>query len=388
MYGQLNKDGLESSRSNSPEDLIGTGSFSVLSAVTVVPFFSPSAQNGTSSIYLMQHFERYWTEIFHMPRSDEVFALSKSYPLVRNTILAIAACHLRHISPGVLQHRIAEHFQQSLALRDYQRLLDTPLTKLGQSGVDALLLSGALLNMLTFALPESETLSNGEPDLGRSWVFSPHENRLGWLALQEGIRHLVRSTGAYLDQTVIFLGQIFLGPDEDTWAHGAAVRSLEGVPERWIKFFELKEAAYGCDCEPSGSAEVAETPSERTRASARMKPGDIFRPAVTILSQLLNIAPVRCNFFRNLPFLGKMHSEFRALLYERDERALWLFGYWLGFMSRFEGLWWCDKRVRRDYKAIRMWLEQTRVTIRPGVEGEIWKEMMKEFDMAPVLVHT
>lgn len=67
-----------------------------------------------------------------------------------------------------------------------------------------------------------------------------------------------------------------------------------------------------------------------------------------------------------------MHSEFRALLCDRDERALWLLGYWLGLMSRFEGLWCCDKRVRRDYKAMRMWLEQAKVTIRPGVEGEHW----------------
>ena len=269
--------------------------------------------------------------------------------------------------------------------------MDTPLAELGQSGVDALLLSGALLNMLTFALPESETSSTGEPDPGRSWVFSAHENRLGWLALQEGIRHLVKSTAAYLDQTIVFLGQIFLGPDQDTWTDGRAVRSLEGVPERWIKFFDLEDAAAGCDCEPpSASAEVSETPGHgRTRAaSARVKPGDVFRPAVTILSQLLNTTPVACNVFRNLPFLGKMHSEFRALLYDRDERALWLFGYWLGFMSRFDGLWWCDKRARRDYRAIRMWLEQARVTVRPGVEGEIWKEMMREFDMAPVLVHS
>jgi|SRR5271154_1581921 len=119
-----------------------------------------------------------------MPRSYEIISLSKSHSLVRNTILAITACHLRRVSPGILQHRIAERFQHSLALQDYQRVLDTPREKLGRSGVDALLLSTVLLNILAFALPESETAGGGgDHDPSTSWVFSPREDWLGWLAL-------------------------------------------------------------------------------------------------------------------------------------------------------------------------------------------------------------
>ncbi|MCJ1486304.1 hypothetical protein MMC06_006481 [Schaereria dolodes] len=272
-------------------------------------------------------------------------------------------------------------------LQEYQTLLHMPITKLGQAGADTLLLSAGLLNILAFALPESETLSNGEPDPSTSWVFSLHKNRLGWLALQEGVRHLVKSMAAYFDQTMVFLGQIFLGPGGDTKVYGRAVQSLEGVPDRWIKFFELEDR-HGSDCEPSGSTEILDTPGRRIRPIAPVKPGEILRPAVIILAQLLNVPPVRWNVFRNLPFLAKAHSGFRDLLYNRDGRALWLFGYWLGLMSRYEGLWWCDKRVRRDYMAIRMWLEQAQFTSRPGAEGEIWKEMMKEFDIASILVHT
>ena len=306
-----------------------------------------------------------------MPRSYEIISLSKSHSLVRNTILAITACHLRHVSPGILQHRIAEHFQHSLALQDYQRVLDTPREKLGQSGVDALLLSAALLNILAFALPESETAGSGggEPDPSTSWVFSPREDRLGWLALQAGLRPLLISMAAYLDKTMSFLGLIFLGDEKESWT--GVGRGLEGVPERWIKVFELDGAGCGCDCETADS-------------TARAKPGEVFRSLVVVLAQLRDLDPVRLNVFKNLHFLGKVHPEFRALLYDRDERALWLFGYWLGLMCRFEGMWWCDKRVRRDYKAIRMWLEQLHLTKRPGIEGEMWREMMKEFELAPV----
>jgi hypothetical protein len=355
----------------------------------VVPFSSPSAKNGTSSIDLMQHFQRHWAEIFHMHRSYEIISLSKSHSLVRNTILAITACHLRHVSPGILQHRIAEHFQQSLALQDYQRLLDTPREKLSQSGVDALLLSAALLNILAFALPESETAGGGEPDPSTSWVFSPREDRLGWLALQVGLKSLLISTAACLDKTLNFLGPIFLGAEKESWAFVRVGRGLEGVPERWIKVFELDGTGCGCDGETAGAANAVDAPDvNRNRAAACANPNNTFRSPVTILAKLRDLEPVRLNVFKNLQFLGKVQPEFRALLYDRDERALWLFGYWLGLMCRFEGMWWCDKRVRRDYKAIRMWLEQLHLTERPGIEGETWREMMKEFELVPVFVRT
>jgi len=367
-YGQSNNYGQEWGRSKPVADLSGNGSFSVLSAVIVVPFSSPSAKNGTSSIDLMQHFQRHWAEIFHMPRSHEIISLSKSNSLVRNTLLAITACHLRHVSPGILQHRIAEHFQHSLALQDYQRVLDTPREKLGQSGVNALLLSAVLLNILAFALPESETAGGGnEPDPSTSWVFSPREDRLGWLALQAGLRPLLISMAAYLDKTLSFLNLIFLGAEKENWALAVVSRGLEGVPEIWIKVFGLDGASCGCDCETTG---------------------DIFRSLVTVLVQLRDLEPIRLNAFKNLQFLGKVHPEFRALLYDRDERALWLFGYWLGLMCRFEGMWWCDKRVRRDYKAILMWLERLHLTERAGIEGKMWREMMKDFELAPVFVRT
>ena len=370
-------------------DLSGTSKLSILSAVTVDPFCSPCANNGTSSIFLMQHFQRHWTDIFQLPRSSEIISLSKSNSLVRNTILAISACHLRHVSPGVLQHRIAEHFQQALALRDYQQALDTPCEKLGQAGVDALLLSAALLNILAFALPESEigdSSGGDEPDPSTSWVFSPREDRLSWLGLQVGIKSLLRSTAAYLDKTMNFLGPIFLGAKRESWTFGGADRGLEGIPEMWIKVFELDGAGYSCTSETASFTGTDKTTHEGGVAVAKSKLGNVFQAPVMTLMRLRNLEIVRLNEFKNLQLLGKVQQEFLALLYDRDERTLWLFGYWLGLMCRFEGMWWCDKRVRMDYKAICMWLEQVHLADRPGVEGETWREMMKELYLAPVFV--
>ena len=79
--------------------------------------------------------------------------------------------------------------------------MQMPASRMGQDGLNALTLSALLLNMLGFALAEPED----EQDLRRSWVFSEDENRLGWLTLQEGIRHLLRTTGNYLQPTIDFL---------------------------------------------------------------------------------------------------------------------------------------------------------------------------------------
>jgi hypothetical protein len=352
---------------------------SVLSAVTVVPFTSPSATNGTSSLELMQHFQRHWAEIFGMPRSSDIIPLSKSYSHVRNTILSISACHLRHLAPGIHQHRIAEHFQQSLALQDYQKALDTPLKALGQPGVDALLVSAILLNILAFALPSYEYDGHKDPDPTTSWVFSPREDRLGWLAMQAGLKPLLQATTKYLDKTLSFLASISFGMGHDKWEFVGVGEGLEQVPDTWLKVFELTSG--GCACDHGilhHGAEDAESGKDNDQAGDRV--GDVFRYPVKILAELRTLEPARANLFKYFQFIAKLELDFRALLRDRDERALWLFGYWLGLMCRYNGLWWCDKRVRRDYKAVHMWLDQLHLTDRRGKEGAMWKEMMVDLD--------
>ncbi|MCJ1332187.1 hypothetical protein MMC10_008879 [Thelotrema lepadinum] len=320
-----------------------------------------------------------------MPQTDELMSLPKSNSLVRNTMLAITACHLRTVSPGVLQYRIAEHFQTSLALQDYQRALDVPQEKLGQAGADALLLSAVLLNILAFALPESETPArlNDDADPRTSWVFSTHKNRLGWLALQAGVRPLMRSMVPYFESALSFLGLIFFGTRGENWV--LFQRNLDlGVPETWIKVFELESTDCDGECGTINSLKNGDASQDQPVVTSHPKPINVYHIPVIVLAQLRTLEFRHSYVFKNLFFLGKVQSEFRALLYHRDERALWLFGYWLGLMCRFEKTWWCDGRAKRDYQAIRMWLEQLHLAERPGVEGEMWRELMQDFRAAPV----
>ncbi|PVH85149.1 hypothetical protein DL98DRAFT_451876 [Cadophora sp. DSE1049] len=331
---------------------------STLSSITLYP----SPKNGTPGIQLLHHFCTNWDAIFRMPGREELVSLSQSNSLIRNTLLAITACHLRHMSPRMLQHRIAEHFYQSLAIQDFQTALETPRKSLGQQGVNALLLAALLLNMIAFTLPHQD---NGvEVDPKSSWVFSFREDRLGWLALQAGLRPLSISLSAYTDKAVAFLDPIMFGHGKTGWREIRKYQSLDIVPENWIRAFKLKNANFGCE---SNNADQ----------------DDIFGPAMIALAYLRSIHPPQSMILFNWVFLLKIHGDLKSLLYNRDERALWLLGYWLGLMCRYEGIWWCERRVRRDYEAVRMRLHELHLGERAGVDGLYWKDMMQELDHAP-----
>ncbi|KAE8440522.1 hypothetical protein EG329_007268 [Mollisiaceae sp. DMI_Dod_QoI] len=319
---------------------IGRVTTSGLSAVTLIADPYPSPKNGTPGIQLLHHFYTNWDDIFHIPGRDELASLSQSNSLIRNTIFAITACHLRHMSPGILEHRIAEHFHQSLAIRDFQKALETPGRLLGQQGVDAMLLAALLLNMIAFTLPHQENSAEKDP----------------------------RSSGspASLNLIVGVFG-------EDGWTAARTSRrphSLDIVPETWIRAFQLKNDSSSCD------------------SNVDADPNDVLRPAAIALAYLRGIDPSQSKIFLNLMFLTKIHGDFRSFLYNKDERAVWIFGYWLGLMCRYEGTWWCEQRVRRDYRAVRMWLDELQLGERAGDDGLYWKAMMRELELAPVFTPT
>ena len=348
------------------DNIAGPCAITRLSTVSPITLY-PKTKNGTPSLQLLHHFCSNWNAIFRLPGRDELVSLSQSNSLVRNTLLAITACHLRHMSPALLQHRIAEHHFQSLAIQDFQTVLETPRKSLGQQGVNALLLSALLLNMVAFTLPHQD--SGDEDDPKSSWVFSSREDRLGWLALQAGLRPLSISLSAYTDKAVAFLDPIMFGQGRPGWREIHRYKSLEIVPETWIRAFKLNRdsSVYGSNV---------------------TKQNGIFGPALIVLAVLRGIHPPQSMILFNWVFLLKIHGELRTLLYNKDERAMWLVGYWLGLMCRYEGIWWCERRVRRDYEAVRMWLHDLHLGELIGIDGLYWKDMMQELDNAPLLAQT
>ncbi|KAF2653990.1 hypothetical protein K491DRAFT_601649 [Lophiostoma macrostomum CBS 122681] len=322
-------------------------------------------KTATPNLNLIQHFLTHWHRIFQIPFQDNIMSLSKSDPLIRSTVLAVAACHLRHVSPGVLQHRIAEHVQQSVALRQFQKVLDTPREHMSQSDVDALFLSAMLLNMIAFALPEAEAVHDATAAM--SLAFSSHEDRLGWLDLQAGFRPLLLAFDVYIEKTMEFIGPLFFDDERsgEHWDFTMLSKGLDRIPPRWVQIFELDGLGFGCDTDGN-------------------TPAAVYRAPATFLAYMKDVETIRCNMFKAGQFPAKIGLAFRALLFDRDERALWLLGYWLGIMCRYPSVWWCQRRAKRDYSAVCLYLGGLQVVNKPGSEGEQWRELMQELYEAPL----
>jgi hypothetical protein len=325
------------------------------------PFFTSTAPNGLTYHQLLRHFLNHFDDIFQVHRVEDIISISKTNSLVRNTILATTASHLRHLSPNVKEYQVSEYYHTSLVIRDLQTALSMPQKKLGQEGAKALLMSIILLNMISFAIPEQES-----EDPETSWVFSVEEDRVNWLALQSGSRLVLLSLTAYIEDSMDFMGSIFLGGSKESWGLGKMKLDLVGIPESWINVLQLRESQMGVGCDP-GSTEY----------------NDLYRLAVVQLVMIRSLEPTRSNIFRHLTFLSKVPPSFRSLLYQRDERALWLFGYWLGLMCRFDNVWWFSKRVQRDYNAIVLWLKRSHFERLSGEEGMHRREMMLDLELAP-----
>jgi hypothetical protein len=271
-------------------------------------------------------------------------------------------------------------FQQSLVLRQYLPMLSTPVYDLGQKGVNILLLCAALLNILAFALPplghetQRNSVSSHDDGLNDSSIFSTSEDHVGWLAPQAGVRPLLRSMAPYTDETLRFLDTVFTGNrDDKNITIRPVAYNLNRATPAWRRIFELEESRNDGSCGiPEGANSLAAH--------------DIFQAPVRSVAWLRDLEPKQPNVFKHLMFLSKVHTHFRALLYQREERAVWLFGYWLGLMCRFKDMWWCGPRVRRDFAAVSGWLAAQRLPERLGVQGEKWKEMMGELESLRISV--
>jgi hypothetical protein len=221
-----------------------------------------------------------------------------------------------------------------------------------------MLLSAVLLNILAFVLPPSDCPGEHD-DPSTSWIFNPNEGSLSWLAMQAGIRPLMLSMAGYLSNANAFLGLMLVGDDQWTMRMSVSSYRVDIIPKVWLKAFEL-------DADDCSSLSYN------------------FRTLLLVLAQLRCIPPSQVNIFRNLQFPGRLYAEFRSLLYDRDERVLWLLGYWLGLMRRCEKMWWYEQRVNRDYEAIRIWLYSLNLLQRPDTKGKVWREMMEDYELAPV----
>lgn len=220
-----------------------------------------------------------------------------------------------------------------------------------EANVEVVLSSAMLLNVLNF--PDSDLVDDAKRNT--SWITGSHETLSGWLALQSGMKPLIQSLTAHIVETRIIIGQTMFGSEQGQWPTPDFAFKPKHLPDVWIEALDLN------------------APFSR----------EVFGQSAMILKELEDVKPLSLNVLKNLLFVWKMSPQFRLLLSQREERAMWMFGYWLGLMRRYQGVWWCYKRVTREYEAVYNVLDQLRLPERPDPKGQSWLVMMKQLQLAP-----
>jgi hypothetical protein len=281
--------------------------------------------------------------------STTAWTLASRSDYVFQSLLAVSACHMRYLTKNAQSHQVAEHYHQVLALRSFQSAL---VPAKDQNHADSLVFTSMLLNLLAFAYVE-----NDSPQA--SWVFSTSDSRLDWLKVCMGLKPLLYSTRRWREGSS--LKPVFEASDDEWRSFTTYGMSLEGVPGQWMQMM------FGN--------------SDSAALSTPRRDFNIFREPIRILAKLRSTEPSVQNVTKFTQFIGALDPPFLELLLERDERALFVFGYWLGLMCHFE-IWWGSLRVKRDFDAIRLWLQQLKLENKAGKEGEMWRVLLVELDQS------
>ncbi|KAL2194693.1 C6 transcription factor [Corynascus similis CBS 632.67] len=330
---------------------------------------------------LLHHLQSAFPEIYLVgsTSANAILALGVARPFLLDALLAVSASHLRHQHPqgpsiytkARRESRLAEHAQQALAVRSFRDAL-AESNSMDQQTADALVLTSMLLNILTFAFGDDD-----EKGPAGSWIFCPGDpHRLSWFSLQLGLKPLLLATSRFRAGSILdWLYTSEQSSDEEGSGGAGDVCSMlnRELPSHWAALLTL-----GCEVGVHHKKANDDDDDNNNDDVAFLR-----EPALA-LACIINVAPTAESFFLYVGFVGAMDMEFRFrnLLEAEDERAVWLFGCWLGFMGRFP-FWWMRARVATEWRAIYLWLDRTRkVRNRPGEEGLMWRLLMRDLELA------
>ncbi|KAK4246889.1 C6 transcription factor [Corynascus novoguineensis] len=336
---------------------------------------------GTPRIALLHHLQSVFPEIYLVgsTSTNSILALGVTRPFLLDALLAVSASHLRHQHPQCpslytkarRESRLAEHAQQALAVRSFRDALAAS-DSMDQQTADALVLTSMLLNLLTFAFGDDD-----EKGPVGSWIFCPGDpHRLSWFSLQLGLKPLLLATSRFRAGSILdWLYTSEQSPDEEGSGGAGDVCSMlnRELPSHWAALLTSGRK----------KGDHHETANDDDDDNNNDDVALLHKPALA-LACIIDVAPTAESFFLYVGFVGAIDMEFhfRNLLEAEDERAVWLFGCWLGFMGRFP-FWWMRARVATEWRAICLWLDRTgKVRDRPGEEGLMWRLLMRDLELA------
>jgi hypothetical protein len=306
-------------------------------------------RNGTSVNHLLHHFTQNSPAIMGQEFGAQFWAMACRFTFLIPTVLSVSACHLRHHAANPGPHRIAELGQESMAISSLKAALAVPLES--KDRANALLYTAVMLNAINFASVENPR------NPAASWVFSSSADRLGWLDLQLRFKRLEEATAQFRE------------PDEESCQ---AIKPQPPSPPP-------------PDSPPDEGADLADVPASwRLLLGGESDPGYRFlREPIRQLARLRVLEPTCMGSFVYFGFVSRLEDGFRDLLYDRDVRALWIFGYWLGLIGRFS-IWWSMRRVERDWAAVRRFLREKGLEKKGGRDGKMWRALMVDLGKTSV----
>lgn len=101
-----------------------------------------------------------------------------------------------------------------------------------------------------------------------------------------------------------------------------------------------------------------------------------------MLAEIRLLEPRGEHFFLYINFIGALDLEFkfRGLLEHNNVRAIWLLGYWMGLMCRYD-YWWIRVRASSEWKATCIWLNRLKFR-ETNRDGQMWTKLMYDLETA------
>ncbi|KAJ5745305.1 hypothetical protein N7520_010487 [Penicillium odoratum] len=276
------------------------------------------------STIAFQHFVRCSTDTIAVPairdvmRTDMIRVAFTSDHLMY-TILAVAMLHYNRYSPNKGRSLVESYFWQA-AIESYQKALSSQIRP---ENVNALLSTCMLMGVMTICPEKFEPTD--------SWVLTNRPEAMNWLALQSGLKTILKLASPYLSTSI--------------W--GDAFKEVDKTGDKIFK-----QEAKGREGLDSDLADLCGIDDESTERN------NVYYAPLVYLSQLMKLEHNGPNAAHCASFMGRLECDFLALLRRRDPPALIILAYWMGLMCLLsEWQPWIEGRIRNECVAICMFLE-------------------------------
>ncbi|KAK1241965.1 hypothetical protein MKX07_007788 [Trichoderma sp. CBMAI-0711] len=257
-------------------------------------------------------------------------SLAKEHPFLYHFFLLLSLLHDTHLSPSPpsasQQSSLAFHWYHATALLSHFLSLPSPSTTLSSSHRDALWISASILGAASFASIRTQDpsaawpLADPDPASDLDWLKMGHGKRAVWSITDpsrpDSVFHNI------LDKTPM---------QHNSFATSAPIPP-DALPKAFYTVFNLS----------SSPKDIVKNP---------------YHSPCSILATLWNTPIDDDNVLYFLSFITQIDPSYRALVEEKDPRALLLLLYWHTLVMPHDR-WWLRRRCDVEARAILIYLER------------------------------